>query len=76
MITNQAAFSENKEDVVYAFQGSKYYKIGEKGVLPGYPKNINELWNGLPSDVSASVYSQTTRRTYFFKGKLLKKLQK
>ena len=61
-------FSDIHEKVLYVFKGDDFWKVSEKGIMDGYPKKIKYFWRRLPSNVDASLYSQTTRRTYFFKG--------
>jgi len=59
--------------VSYVFLGGNFWKVNEKGIVDGYPKKIKHYWKNLPDNIDASLYSQTTRRTYFFKGTICKR---
>ena len=59
---------DHQEKVLFAFKGEHFWKIGNDGILSGYPKLISKSWKKLPKNIDASVYSLTTGRTYFFKG--------
>ncbi|KAM3615499.1 uncharacterized protein V6R79_003061 [Siganus canaliculatus] len=67
-----AAFEVPYKDVLYLFEGNKYWGIraSSKSILPGYPKPLTSL--GLPSSVSkvdAAVYESTTRQIFIFVNK-------
>jgi len=62
---------DHKEGVLYAFKGVYYWKINDEGAIAGYPRKIHKYWRGLPGNINATVYSKTTGRTYFFKGKAI-----
>uniref|UniRef100_A0A3B3SH50 Vitronectin a n=1 Tax=Paramormyrops kingsleyae TaxID=1676925 RepID=A0A3B3SH50_9TELE len=38
------SFMQLKNDSTYAFRGSFFFELGEKAVLPGYPKRIEDVW--------------------------------
>lgn len=52
----------------YVFKGSKYWKLTEDSVARGYPRNIEDDWPGLPSNIDAAVTWTENKKTYFFKG--------
>jgi len=56
-----------KDTNTYAFKGSKYWKLSDDGVAPGYPRPISSDWNGLPSNLDAA-FTWTNGKTYIFKG--------
>lgn len=47
-------------------QGSRYWRLTEKGVDSGYPKSISQDWDGLPSNIDAA-FTWTNGKTYFFR---------
>jgi len=51
----------------YVFVGTKYWKLGESSIEPGYPRLISEEWGGLPSNIDAA-FTWENGKTYFFKG--------
>uniref|UniRef100_A0A665UQS4 Peptidase metallopeptidase domain-containing protein n=1 Tax=Echeneis naucrates TaxID=173247 RepID=A0A665UQS4_ECHNA len=64
-----AAFEVPNRDVVYLFEGRKYWGLRayRKTIRAGYPKSLTNL--GLPSSVNkvdAAVYVPTTRKTLIF----------
>ncbi|XP_028642442.1 matrix metalloproteinase-19 isoform X1 [Grammomys surdaster] len=50
----------------YAFKGDYVWTVTDSG--PGPLFQISALWEGLPGNLDAAVYSPRTRRTHFFKG--------
>ena len=69
-----AAFTWRKNNNIYFFKGSKYWRFdyelaraGMRGLGDAYPKNIETTWNGIPNNIDA-VNTWKDGRTYFFKG--------
>ena len=56
-----------KDTNTYVFKGSKYWKLTDDGVAPGFPRSISSDWDGLPSDIDAA-FTWTNGKTYIFKG--------
>ena len=57
----------------FFFTKDVYYKVergrlGEIGVVEGYPKYISEGWDGLESDIEAAYVNVSISATFFFKG--------
>lgn len=46
--------------------GIKYWKVTEKGLASGYPKDIVSTWPRLPGYIDAA-FTLTKNKTYFFK---------
>ena len=59
----------DKHSDTYVFQGSKYWKLTDTSVEPGYPKPIAEGWSGLADDIDAA-FTWTNGKTYFIKDSL------
>ena len=51
----------------YVFKGEFYWKILSNGIADGYPRNINDDWDGLEGNLDASL-TWSNGKTYFFKG--------
>ena len=51
----------------YAFKGSYVWTVTDSGLGPLF--QVSALWEGLPGNLDAAVYSPRTRWIYFFKGK-------
>ncbi|XP_041664924.1 collagenase 3-like [Cheilinus undulatus] len=69
--TVDAAYEVPHQDVVYLFEGAKYWgiKADSETVMSEYPKNLTNL--GLPPSVThvdAAVYESTTKKTFIFSG--------
>ena len=47
--------------------GSKYWKLTLDSVAAGYPRNIQDDWKGLPSNIDAAFTWKGFGATYFFK---------
>ncbi|XP_023590281.1 matrix metalloproteinase-19-like [Trichechus manatus latirostris] len=50
----------------YAFKGDYVWTVTDSGLGPLFP--VSALWEGLPGNLDAAVYSPRTQRTHFFKG--------
>ncbi|XP_072050161.1 matrix metalloproteinase-14-like [Amphiura filiformis] len=51
----------------FILEGSQIWQILPNGVAPGFPKQISEIFSGLPDDVDAGFYYEIyAGRTYFF----------
>ena len=55
-----------KNGDTFGFSRDKYWKLTQTSIAPGYPRPIEEGWNGLPNDLDAA-FTCTNGRTYFFK---------
>lgn len=55
------------DEKVYVFKGSKYWKLEDNAIAPGYPRSISKDWAGLPDNIDAA-FTWTNGKTYFFKG--------
>jgi len=51
----------------YIFKDSRYWKMTDAGLAPGYPKQISEGWEGLPDNIDAA-FSWKNGKTYILKG--------
>ncbi|XP_048518549.1 matrix metalloproteinase-14 isoform X2 [Dendroctonus ponderosae] len=51
----------------YIFKGSKYWRLTEESIAPGYPKMISEGWPGLVGNIDAA-FTYKNGKSYFFKG--------
>ena len=56
-----------KDTTTYVFKGSKYWKLIDDGVAPGFPKPITNDWDGLPGNIDAA-FTWSNGKTYIFKG--------
>ena len=65
-----AAFTWHKNERVYLFSGSRYWKydIILKRLDRGYPKQIANGWTGVDKNVNAAFRSETDKRTLLFSG--------
>ena len=65
-----AAFTYGFDNKVYFFKGSKVYKYDDKKmkIATGYPKNISDIFKGVPDNISAVFTWSKDGVTYFFKG--------
>ncbi|XP_029470218.1 vitronectin [Rhinatrema bivittatum] len=62
------AFTDLKNGSIYAFRGKYYYELDEKGVRPGFPKIIQDVW-GIEGPVDAAFTRINCQgNTYIFKG--------
>ena len=52
----------------YVFRGDMFWKLTDDSIAPGYPKDIDESWPGLPPNIDAS-FTWTNGKSYFFKGR-------
>lgn len=50
----------------YAFKGNYVWTVTESGLGPLF--RVSALWEGLPGNLDAAVYSPRTQRIHFFKG--------
>ncbi|KAL3274574.1 hypothetical protein HHI36_015957 [Cryptolaemus montrouzieri] len=53
---------------VFIFKGAYFWRIGEKGLMDGYPAEITRLFRGLPHDLTHvdAVYERPDNRIVFF----------
>lgn len=51
---------------VYIFKGSYVWKLGDRGIEPGFPQRIQNIWKELPNDLDAALGWKGY--LYFFKG--------
>jgi hypothetical protein len=70
-IKYSAAFTYGYDNNVYFFQGSNVYLYDDKHmrVADGYPKPINEVFEGIPSNIDSVFTWGKDGVTYFFRGK-------
>ena len=65
-------FTDRKDEALYAFKGHFFWNISDQnGAMPEFPQEIHDYWRHLPANINASVYSEQTGNTYFFKGLFL-----
>ncbi|XP_049826441.1 matrix metalloproteinase-2-like isoform X2 [Aethina tumida] len=57
---------------VFIFKDAYLWRIGEHGLLPGYPALIHRLWNSIPKDLDHvdAVYERHDGKIVFFIGRL------
>ena len=67
-----AAFTYDYDKKTYFFRGSKIYKYDNKNmkVESGFPKNIGDVFKGVPDNIDAVFTWKKDGSTYFFKGPL------
>ena len=67
-----AGFTYNHDKKTYFFRGSEVYLYNDKKmkIEDGYPKNISEVFNGVPDNIDAVFSWGKDKSTYFFKGPL------
>lgn len=55
---------------IFIFKGRHLWRIGNEGLLPGYPHEIIKMWSELPSSLTHidSVYENKRRQIVFFIG--------
>lgn len=70
-----AALWSGTNNKIYFFRGSEYIRVDPNNgwkADAGYPKPISGNWPGFPatfaSSVNAALWSETTKKIYFFKG--------
>ncbi|XP_041979195.1 matrix metalloproteinase-2-like [Aricia agestis] len=58
---------------LFIFKNRYHWRIGSKGLYPGYPTEISRMWSGLPSNLTHvdAVYERPDRKIAFFVGKEL-----
>ncbi|XP_058984401.1 matrix metalloproteinase-2 [Musca domestica] len=56
---------------LFIFRGQYLWRIGERGLYPGYPTETKRLWTALPSNFSKidAVYENYQRHIVFFIGR-------
>ncbi|CRK96840.1 CLUMA_CG009940, isoform A [Clunio marinus] len=56
---------------IFIFKGRYLWRVGNDGLLGGYPHEITKMWNELPRDLTHidSVYENKRRQIVFFIGK-------
>ncbi|KAM4700399.1 stromelysin-1-like [Discoglossus pictus] len=62
-----AAYENPDRDEILFFKGTKYWAVSGTNILPGFPKNINQL--GFPQTVKqidAALHIEETGKTYLF----------
>ena len=62
------AMVQTEDGFSYIFQGNLYWRLTDKRLASGYPRNFSTYWPGLPAGIDAALYWPTNQRTYFFKG--------
>ncbi|XP_043910328.1 vitronectin [Protopterus annectens] len=63
------AFTDQKNGSIYAFRGKYFYELNKTSVLPGYPKQILDVW-GIEGPIDAAFTRINCQgKTYIFKGK-------
>lgn len=68
-----AVIHDPNTKTLYFFVKDVYYKVergrlGEIGVVEGYPKYISEGWDGLDSNIDAAYVNASISAAFFFKG--------
>lgn len=67
-----AAFWRKTNNKIYMFKGDQYVRLTETSMDAGYPKSINDGWDGLPSSFQAGIDAgfmhHGTNKIYMFKG--------
>jgi len=65
-----AAFTWGKDSKTYFFKDKFVYLTDDETnkVAKGYPKFINQVFNGIPENIDAAFTWGVDRKTYFFKG--------
>ena len=68
----RAMFTYGFNKKTYFFRGSNVYLYDDKKmkIAPGYPKPINDVFKGVPSNIDAVFTWGKDGKTYFFKGPL------
>jgi hypothetical protein len=68
----RAMFTYGFNQKTYFFRGSNVYLYDDKKmkIAPGYPKPINDVFKGVPSNIDAVFTWGKDGKTYFFKGPL------
>ncbi|KAM9800867.1 vitronectin-like [Neosynchiropus ocellatus] len=62
------AFTQLSNSSIYAFRGEYVFELGQRSVLPGYPKLIEDVW-GIPGPIDAAFTRFNCQgKTYIFKG--------
>ncbi|KAM9801520.1 vitronectin a [Neosynchiropus ocellatus] len=62
------SFTRAKNGSVYAFRGKHFFELGQRSVLPGYPKRIEDVW-GISGPIDAAFTRLNCQgKTYVFKG--------
>jgi len=70
-ITYNAAFTYGHDSKTYFFNGGNVFKYNDKQmkIEDGYPKPINDVFKGVPTNIDAVFTWPKDGKTYFFKGK-------
>lgn len=63
-----AAFTWGKDNKTYFFKDKFVYLTSDNKIAKGYPKLINQVFNGVPDNLDAVFTWGLDRKTYFFKG--------
>ncbi|MCH2231832.1 MAG: hemopexin repeat-containing protein [Crocinitomicaceae bacterium] len=69
-----AALWSGTNDKIYIFSGENYSRVDPNTMVEdtGYPKEIKDSWNGLPSKfesyIDAALWNAKSEKIYFFKG--------
>ena len=65
-------FRWNVNQKTYFFKGNQYWKYDSrtKSVPNGYPKQVTDVWKGIPVSFDAALSSRKRNQTYFFKDNL------
>lgn len=64
-----AVFTWSKNNRTYFFKGSRVFLYDDKkmSIEPGYPKEISQVFPGIPSNIDAVFTWNYDNKTYFFK---------
>ncbi len=72
VVAVDTAFQWGKDKRLYFFKGNQFWQYDKKNSKMGvnYPKNIQEFWGKIPSNLDAAFTWGFNNKTYFFKGAL------
>ena len=67
--TSIDAIFTNSKGENFVFLGSKFWKISNNIIAPGYPRSISDFWPGVPNDIDAVLvyHYKNKKRIRFFK---------
>uniref|UniRef100_A0A665UT62 Vitronectin a n=1 Tax=Echeneis naucrates TaxID=173247 RepID=A0A665UT62_ECHNA len=62
------SYMQLKNGSMYAFRGKYFFELGQRSVIPGYPKLIKDVW-GIDGPIDAAFTRVNCQgKTYIFKG--------